>query len=429
MKPKKFLLVLGIVVLPLSSRAQLTLDECHELAAQNYPLLKQHQLIRQTEAYTVDNVKRGYYPALSLTAQASVQSDVMALPDEMQKMFAQSGREMEGLRKDQYRIALDVNQVLWDGGAMAARKQDARVWADVQHAQTDVALYDVRERVNNLFFGILLLEDKLRLNEDLQTLLQSNCEKLQNMRKSGIAMQSDVDAVRAEWLKAKQQHTELLSTKQSFGQVLAIFIGKKPEEVVDLQKPSAEVPVTMENRRPELRSFEAQLKQTDAQDQLLGSSIRPRFSLFAQGFYGYPGYDTFSDMLDHKFTLNGIIGVRMSWNISSFYTLKNDRRKLTTSRHAIETARETFLFNNRLQQTQQSAAIVRFRKLMEEDDEIIALRASVRRSAEVKLEHGVIDVNKLLQEITRENEAKTGKSVHEIELLKHIHELKHTLNQ
>ena len=215
------------------------------------------------------------------------------------------------------------------------------------------------------------------------------------MRQNGTAMQADVNAIRAEYLKTNQQLTELTSMRQSFQQMLTLFIGKQVTANTTLLKPNATLPISLENLRPELQMFDAQLQQTEAQRRLLNSGVRPRLSLFAQGFYGYPGYNMFEDMFNHDFSLNGLVGVRLSWNISKLYTHKNDKRKLVLAQNQIENAREVFLFNNQLQSTQEQEAIERYRKMMSEDDEIIRLRTSVRQAAEAKLKHGVIDVNNL----------------------------------
>lgn len=263
----------------------------------------------------------------------------------------------------------------------------------------------------------------------MQDLLQSNCDKLANMHKNGVAMESDVNTMKAEYLKAKQQMTELESSKKSFQQMLGIFTGKPANTFDKLIMPTASVPSTLDNHRPELNLFDAQISQNTARLKQLNSSIMPRLSLFAQGYYGYTGYDMFNDMFDHDFTLNGIIGVKLTWNISKLYTHKNEKTKISLANQQIENAREVFLFNNNLLSVQESDDIDRYRKLVIEDDEIIALRTSVRQSSEAKLEHGVIDVNNLLQDINRENQAKIEQSSHEIEMVKHIYELKHTINQ
>lgn len=440
MKQKSILLVLALLSY-LTGAAQvtnrqlpvagdlLTLEECQQLAQENYPLLKRYNLIQQTTEYSLQNINRGYLPQLVFSGQATYQSDVATLPELLTNLLAQNGYAVKGLDKDQYRIALDLNQIIWDGGNLKAQKENVTAQGEIQTKQTDVDMYNIRERINNLYFGILLIEDKIRLNQDLQTLLQSNCDKLESMRQNGTAMQADVNAIRAEYLKTNQQLTELTSMRQSFQQMLTLFIGKQVTANTTLLKPNATLPISLENLRPELQMFDAQLQQTEAQRRLLNSGVRPRLSLFAQGFYGYPGYNMFEDMFNHDFSLNGLVGVRLSWNISKLYTHKNDKRKLVLAQNQIENAREVFLFNNQLQSTQEQEAIERYRKMMSEDDEIIWLRTSVRQAAEAKLKHGVIDVNNLLQEITRENQARTNQSSHEIEMLKHIYELRHTVNQ
>ena len=417
-----------MLFLPLMTKAQgLRLDECQRLAQENYPLLKKYDLIRQTTDFTVSNLNKGYLPQLSLGGQASYQSDVMTLPSALTDMLASSGYDVKGLEKDQYKVSLDLKQVIYDGGNIRAGKAVAHAEGEADSRQTDVDMYALRDRVNNLFFGILLTEDKLRLNEDLQTLLADNCRKIEAMLTGGTAMQSDVDAVRAEYLNTKQQHTELESARDSYRAMLAIFIGREID--TPLMKPEATEPIYNKVMRPELSLFDAQNDLIEARRKQLDAGLRPTVSLFAQGYYGYPGYDMFNDMFDHDWTLNGIIGVRLSWNIGKLYTRKNDRRKLDVARSEIENAREVFLFNNSLQSTEDRAAIGRYRRMMEEDGEIISLRTSVRKAAEAKLEHGTIDVNDLLQEITRENRARIDHSTHEIEMLKSIHELKNTLNQ
>ena len=440
MKQKSILLVLALLSyltgaaqvtnrqLPVAGD-QLTLEECQQLAQENYPLLKRYNLIQQTTEYSLQNINRGYLPQLVFSGQATYQSDVATLPELLTNLLAQNGYAVKGLDKDQYRIALDLNQIIWDGGNLKAQKENVTAQGEIQTKQTDVDMYNIRERINNLYFGILLIEDKIRLSQDLKTLLQSNYDKLESMRQNGTAMQADVNAIRAEYLKTNQQLTELTSMRQSFQQMLTLFIGKQVTANTTLLKPNATLPISLENLRPELQMFDAQLQQTEAQRRLLNSEVRPRLSLFAQGFYGYPGYNMFEDMFNHDFSLNGLVGVRLSWNISKLYTHKNDKRKLVLAQNQIENAREVFLFNNQLQSTQEQEAIERYRKMMSEDDEIIRLRTSVRQAVEAKLKHGVIDVNNLLQEITRENQARTNQSSHEIEMLKHIYELRHTVNQ
>lgn len=428
---RNFRAIFGVAVmlLSVSADAQLTLDECQQMASDNYPLLQKYDLVRQTTEYTIKNIQRGYWPQLSLGGQVSYQSEVTDLPDVLSHLLSESSPNYKGMAKDQYQIALDLNQVIWDGGHIKARRDLAASDAEVQVAQADVEMYAIRSRVNELFFGILLLDEKIRLNETLQTLLLDNCRMLETRKMHGTAMESDVDVMRAEYLEARQDLTALRSMRKSYRQMLAIFIGKDTASVINLQKPAASLPQTFDNRRPELNLYAMQMQQTEAQSHLLNVGLRPKLSLFAQGVYGYPGYDMFDSMFDHDLKLNGIVGIRFSWNIGRLYTFKTDKHKLELTRKQIETAREIFLFNNNLQSVRERETVNQYHQMMEEDSDIIRLRTSVRQAAEAKLQHGVIGVNDLLQEITKENRARIDHSLHEMEMLKNIYELKHTINQ
>ena len=415
-----------LLLLPLCSLAQtVTLDECQRLAHENYPLIKQYDLIKQTTDYTVDNISKGWYPQISALAQATLQSDVMTLPDPLQKMLGQQGLDVKGLRKGQYRIGVDINQTIYDGGLIREQKNVAQLEGEVQQAQTTTKLYSVRGRINELYFGILLLDEKLMLNKDLQTLLQSNLDKLQAMLAHGTAMQSDVNILKAEKLKAEQQATELEASRQSLMNMLSLFTGK---QITGIAMPQDIVVSSAGNNRPELDLFNSQIKLFYAREKLLDARLKPRVSAFAQGYYGYPGFDQFDAMFNRTWKLNGMIGVRVSWNIGALYTRKNDRAKLNAARGLTETVRETFLFNNRLLETQQNDGIAKYGKLISEDRDIITLRREVRRAAESKLTHGIIDTNNLLQEITRENQSRINLSTHQVLLLKEKYDLKYTTN-
>lgn len=416
----------SLMLLPLLAQAQtLSLDECQQLAQDNYPLIKQYDLISQTTDLSVSNISKGWLPQISAIAQVSVQNDVMTLPAPLESMLGQQGYDVKGLSKTQYRVGVDINQALYDGSAIKKRKNVERREGEVNTAQITTELYAIRQRINDIYFGILLIDEKIKLNQDLQTLLQSNIDKLSSMLSNGIAMPSDVNAIKAEKLKAKQQATELAASRKSLADVLAIFIGK---DFSDLDLPQDVNGLGGENKRPELSLFDAQLSLFDAQESLLAANRRPKLSLFAQGYFGYPGYDMFDAMFDHDIKLSAMVGLRLSWNLGSLYTKSNDSRKIASRRAMVETSRQTFMFNNHLAEVQHSGGIDKYRQMVQDDQEIVELRRNVRQAAESKLGHGVIDTNTLLQEITRENQSRIDLSTHNIILLKEIYDLKYTTN-
>ena len=414
-------------MMPIMAQAQ-TLEQCQLAAERNYPLIRQYDLISKTTDLTVANIQKGWLPQVSASAQATLQSDVTAFPDQIQKVYQQMGIDMEGLRKDQYRVGIDVQQTVYDGGSIKSQKEIVRQQGEVQSAQNEVTMYNVRKRVNEMYFGLLLIDEQIKLNSDLQELLSANEKKLASMYKSGTAAESDYQSVKAERLNVMQQATGLQSQRQALIRILSAFCGI---EVKRAEKPNYQLSTVksqLEVRRPELKAIDAQLRLADAQEKALDAALMPKLGVFAQGFYGYPGYNLFEDMMGHKWSLNGMIGARLTWNIGALYTRKNDRAKLNAQRSIFNIQRETFLFNNNLEQIQQNENIERYRKLMADDEEIITLRNAVRRAAESKLSHGIIDVNDLVKEINAENGARVQQTIHEIEMLKEIYNQKYTTN-
>ena len=403
-----------------------TLEECQQAAEKNYPIIKQYGLIAQTTELTVKNIQKGWLPQITASAQATYQSDVVSWPENMQRMYQQMGLNMKGLTKDQYKIGVDLQQIIYDGGAIGSQCSIARQEGKVQEAQTEANLYQVRKRVNEMYFSLLLLDEQIKLNDDVKALLLSSEKKLAAMVKGGTAATSDFDNVKAERLSVAQQNESLKSQRQMLQRMLSVFCGI---EVINPEKPEAVEASVSASNRPEIRLFNNQLKLTEVQEKALDTKLRPTLGLYAQGYYGYPGLNMFEDMMSRKWSLNGIVGIKLSWNIGALYTHKNDKAKLKAQRELIENAREVFLFNNNMEQIQQTENVSRYRTMMQGDDEIIALRTNVRKAAESKLAYGIIDVNSLLREINNENAAKTQQAIHEIDMLKEMYNLKYTNNE
>ena len=404
-----------------------TLEECQRAAEQNFPLIRQYGLIEKTTDLNVANIQKGWLPQVSASAQATLQSDVPAFPDEFQKLYQQMGITMEGLERDQYRVGIDVQQTVYDGGSIKNQKEIARRQGELQSRQNEVTMYNVRKSVNEMYFSLLLVDEQIRLNADLQTVLEGNEKKLAAMLKGGTASESDWQNVKAERLNVVQQMTGLKSQRTALVRMLSTFCAMEVNRLVKPEIP--ENTGSTVNLRPELKTIDAQLRLADAKEKALDATLMPRLGVFAQGYYGYPGYNMFEDMTGRKLSWNGIIGARLTWNIGALYSRKNDKAKLQAERETAEANRERFLLDNKMEQIQQNENISRYRQLMTDDEEIISLRSSIRKAAESKLAHGIIDVNDLVREINSENKARVEQCIHEIEMLKEIYNLKITTGE
>ncbi|MCI7038700.1 MAG: TolC family protein [Bacteroidales bacterium] len=415
-----------LIMLPAMAQAQ-TLEECQRAAEQNFPLIRQYGLIEKTTDLNVANIQKGWLPQVSASAQATLQSDVPAFPDEFQKVYQQMGITMEGLERDQYRVGIDVQQTVYDGGNIKSQKEIARRQGELHSRQNEVTMYNVRRRVNEMYFSLLLVDEQIQLNADLQTVLEGNEKKLAAMLKGGTAAESDWKKVRAERLNVVQQMTGLKSQRTALVRMLSTFCAMEVNRLVKPEIP--ENTGSAVNLRPELKTIDAQLRLADAKEKALNATLMPRLGVFAQGYYGYPGYNMFEDMTGRKLSWNGIIGARLTWNIGALYSRKNDKAKLQAERETAEANRERFLLDNKMEQIQQNENISRYRQLMTDDEEIISLRSSIRKAAESKLAHGIIDVNDLVREINSENKARVEQCIHEIEMLKGIYNLKITTGE
>lgn len=428
MKRIYVILFLCLPLLPgiVKGQETITLAQCYEWARANFPQIHQYGLIGQTEQYNLSNASKGWLPQLSVNAKATYQSEVTKLPFDSEMLSAvMPGMNIPTLSKDQYQIVGEVNQNIWDGGTIHTTRQLTKAQAAADREQLESDLYALNDRVNQLYFGCLLQEELIRQNALLQKELQINIDRITAMMENGVANQSDRESMEVELLNARQKEIELKASRVAFGRMLSALIGKPYDKDRVLVVPSVPGnPLSAEIDRPELRALDAKSYLLDVQNKQITSGLMPRIGAFVQGGYGRPGLN----MLEDSFSPFYMAGVRLSWNMGKLYTLKNDRRKVSTSIQQIEVQRETFLFNTSLQLMQQNTEIQKVADLMKADDEIIRLRTSIKNAAEVKLANGVISVTDLIREINAEDLAKQSAAAHRIQHLNAIYNYMYTTN-
>lgn len=427
MKKSIIILLLGMFV-PISVTAQITLDYCLDRAEKNYPLIHKYDLVAKTADLSLADINKSWLPRINVYGQATIQNVVPEFPGQLKDILVKLGQDYKGLGYFQYKVGVDVSQTIWDGGASKAQREIERTSSAEQQAALSVRMYAVREKVMNLYFGILLMDEQIAQVENTIALLKANHTLMQSMKTNGVAMQSDVDMVEAQLLTMTQQLTGARSAAKSYRDVLAVYIGESIDGK-SLVKPEATMPANLDSNRPELALFNAQNRHNNALDAAINSSVMPRIGFFAQSWYGYPGINYFESMMKRDPSFNLMAGVKISWNVDAFYTKKNSRHKLALAGEGIENDREVFLYNTRLQTAAQTQEIEGIRSVMADDERIVTLRASVRQAAESQLKNGVIDATALLSKITDENQALLTARYHEIQLLQNIYKLKNTLNR
>ena len=425
---KRFLLGVALLFSAVAPHAQVTLEECVERAQENYPLIKKYELLSRTREISLSDINKGWLPQIGIYGQGTAQNAVPSFPDALSDIMNQMGTDIRGLGKLQYKVGAELSQTIWDGGASKSQREIVRSDDAERQAQLDVQLYSVRERVENLFFGILLIDEQIKQTQATQALLLGNLDRLRAMKANGTAMQSDVDMVEAQYLSVSQQLIQARSNSQSYRRMLETFTGMDIAGQ-QLVRPAADMLGNMAPNRPEMALFDAQDQVNEARSGTIKSSLMPKIGLFAQAYYGYPGFDNFKSMMNRDLSFNVLAGIKVSWNIGSLYTKKNSEQKIRIASDNIAADRDLFLFNTSLQTQQQVDRVNEIGNVMKEDARIVRLRANVRRAAESQLENGVIDATALLAKITEENQARLSATYHEIQLIQSIYQLKYTLNR
>ena len=399
-----------LFIIHYSAQAQesLTLLKAYELAEKNFPLIKQRELIRQASAYTVDNLGKGFLPQLSLNAQATYQSEVT------QVKIPVPGFSIDPLNKDQYKILADVNQLIYDGGVIRQQKNIQQLNEETEQQKVEVELYKLKERINQLFLGVLFLDEQLKQVDLIKADLSNGIKKVEAQVNNGVAFRSNLNVLKAELLKAEQRIIELRSTRKGFMDVLGLFLGQSLPEDQQLEKPLVNaLPVAEEIQRPELKLYTAQEKLLGGQVSLIDARNRPKASLFFQGGYGRPGLN----FLKNEFDLFYTTGIRFNWSFGGLYLQKREKKIIELSQKMVNNQKDVFLLNTNTQLKQQQSEIDKLQQLISTDREIIGLRSSVKEAARAQLENGVITANDYLREVNAEDQSRQSLIMHEVQLL------------
>lgn len=423
-------LLLAILTAQLAAIAAptLSLDSCQALAQANYPLLKRYDIVARTTAVELSDINKSWLPQVSVYAQGTLQNSVPEFPDALRNVLSQMQQNMKGLGKLQYKAGVDLTQPIFDGGESKASRRVARSRREAARSQLDVEMYALRERVQSLYFGILLMEEQIAQTECTVRLLDANIKCLKAMLANGAAMQSDVDMLEAQRLTIRQQLTAARGNEREYRSLLGIYIGRSVEDAA-LERPAGTMPADTESQRPELAAFAARERLNLSRREAVGASLMPRIGLFAQAWGGYPGMDYFKSMISRRMSMNLMAGVKVSWSISPVYTRSNRLRSISLDNESVANDREVFLFNSRLQSAAEMERISTMREQMADDARIVELAGNVRKAAEAQLSNGIIDTTALLTKITDENRACLTARYHEIQLLQLIYQLKNTLNR
>jgi outer membrane protein TolC len=391
----------------LHAQDTISLPECYLLLDQNYPLAKQKTLITQNYELTKKAIQKNFLPQVSLSAQATYQSDVPHVP------LAAPGNDIPIPNKDQYRATIDVNQLLYDGGAVRNSIRVEELDNQASREQITVSLHQLKVNVNQWYFSILLLQEKNKLLTLTEENLSARLNEVRSAIRNGTVVPSSEDVIYAEMLQIRQQQYENEADKEAALGILSDLIGIPLDNDATLRQPELEVNFSAPLSRPELSLFQLQQQQVEASSELMGKSNAPRLGLFAQGGYGNPGLN----LLDNTFQPFFMGGIRLSWKILDWNLIRHQQQALLISKQIIDNQREVFDLNTNIELARYQTEIQKLTRLIDTDAEIIALRRKVALAAHARLRNGTMTASEYLLESNALNQSLITKKTHEITLL------------
>jgi outer membrane protein TolC len=408
----KFCFNITVLLLAMGVQGQdnsrITLQQAYDLARQNYPIIKQKDLVRQTANLTIENINKGYLPQLTISGQATYQSAVTSVPVSI------PGVKIDEPSKDQYKIQAELSQVVYDGGNMTAQRNVQNANALVEDQKAEVELYKVKDRINQLYLGILLVDEQLKQVALVKNDIQLGIKRVEAQVKNGTAFRSSQLTLEAELMKNDQRVIELNANRKGLVDVLSLFINRSLPATVQLEQPPVVTTIARETVvRPELKLYNYQGELFKVQNQLISAKNRPRTSLFVQGGYGRPGLN----MLKNEFELFYIAGVRLNWGLGNLYTTKKERELLQVNQRMVDVQKEMFMLNTNTQLKQQQAELDKLQQLVQSDQQIISIRTQVKEAANAQLSNGVITANDYLKEVNAEDQARQSLIAHQLQLI------------
>jgi len=402
---KTKLVILLLFLLSISSNAQqtLTLEDCYTLVTKNYPLSKQSGLLKQKANYEIEALSKGKLPRIDVNAQATYQSEVIGFPAALPGV--------QPLNKDQYRATLDVNQLIYNGGVIDANAKLKEAQTKTQQQQVEVNLYQLKSRINQYYFSILLLQEKTALLSAKKELLGSKVKEVQSAVKFGAILPASEQILEAEIIKINQQLTEIKFEKIKLLNNLSELTFTKIDSETILVQPETKA-LNTNVSRPEIAFYDLQNQQLEFSKGLISKSNLPKINAFGQAGYGNPGLN----MLDNSFQTFYVVGLKANWNVFDWGKNKTDKKALDISKEIVTSDKETFELNNKMILEEQDYEIKKMEQLLLSDGEIIQIREKIIKSSDAQLKNGVITASEYLVELTNLFEAKNILKTHEVQL-------------
>ena len=390
-----------------------TLYDCYRQAEKTYPLARQSGMLEKSNDLKIKNLNKNYLPQLNLNGSATLQSDVTELKLNLPAQF--SSIQFPQISKDMYKVTVDVNQSIYDGNVTGYQKKLETFNLQSDQESILVELYKLKDRINQAYFTIFLLQQNDALLNSNKNQLESKLKEIQSAVANGVMLSSNADALQAELMNIDQQLIETRTNRTTAFEVLAELTSSTIPDNSKLVLPRVQISSTaFEDKRPELQLYNILQKKTGVMKDMVNTHWNPKLYAFGQAGYGRPGLN----MLSNDFTPWWIVGARLTWNIWNWNLNKNEKKIYDIQSDIIGTQKETFEKNLKIEASSDLAEIEKLGELLQKDEKIIALRTRITHTASSQLDNGMITSSDYIARLNEETMAKLALELHQVQLVK-----------
>lgn len=388
-----------------SAADSLTLQECQQLAHENYPNLKNQDLYREVFSLHSERLHTNWLPQVSINGQMSYQSDVFQLP------FAPPGMEVAKLPNDRYQATIDIVQPIFDGGVTKSLKLLEKENLSVQIKDMDTELLQIKKTVDETFFSVLLLQKTDSILANTLQLLMEKQKTVQSAFRGGVAANTELLKMETEIIKLRQQITENDLNRKHALQILEILIGKRLNNISLVEPDPIELQEDIGLNRPEILSLTARQEVLHAQQNLLNHNLRPKVSVFASAGFGYPNPYNFYDLDLSPFY---VIGAKANWKIWDWQSTAKEAQTLKVQSEIIENNKLNIDRNISIQLHRLRSYVDKYKKLMEHDQELVTAQEKIRKLSSIRFDEGIISSSEFLDDVNAEKLARLNMEVHKV---------------
>jgi outer membrane protein TolC len=405
MKKRVLILLMILVLFPFAIQAQkiLTLKECYDHAITASALASEKKSYSDISRLKDENLVKGWLPTLDANGSFIYNSSVIDMSSVLGGLpIPGIAGAIKPLPHEQYKVTLDINQVIYDGGAIKGARELEKADLNLNQKQTETDLYKLREQINSFYFNLLLLARQKDLLNNYLEIIKKKIGSIQSGIKNGVILKSDEDVLTSEKIKIEQQMSENEIRKTSFLKILADLTGDNIDSSTEFVQPEVSGVPSDELSRPELQLFNLRKEQLAAGIKVIDSKRMPKAFGFATFGYGNPPGSNF---FKNEFAPYYLIGAGVKWNIFDWNKTRNERQINSYQQTIIETRKNDLTDNLKRLLESKYSEISGLKTLIETDTELITLRKRITATAESQYQNGTITATDYLNELNSERQA------------------------